>query len=120
MATSSWSAGSNGAPRELPADQLEVAILDRQRPQRAFKRITGTALTDLLPSPAPSGVPADDASSDSAGTVEEVPIVPPPDPRPGQPPAMPRPDDTAPVDTTPADGAGDEQSESDPPSPGSA
>src|SRR5918998_1631039 len=29
--------------------QLEVAVLDRSRPQRAFRRITGAALTALLP-----------------------------------------------------------------------
>jgi proteasome alpha subunit len=43
--------GSNGAPRALPAGQLEVAVLDRNRGNRKFKRITGPALTELLPSP---------------------------------------------------------------------
>jgi len=33
----------------LPANQLEVAVLDRTRPTRKFKRITGAALTALLP-----------------------------------------------------------------------
>jgi proteasome alpha subunit len=40
--------GENGAPRELGAAQLEVAVLDRSRKGRAFRRITGTALTSLL------------------------------------------------------------------------
>ena len=40
--------GENGAPRELGASQLEVAVLDRSRKGRAFRRITGTALTSLL------------------------------------------------------------------------
>ena len=40
--------GEGGAPRTLTADQLEVAILDRARRGRAFRRITGAALTALL------------------------------------------------------------------------
>jgi proteasome alpha subunit len=40
--------GENGAPRELGAGQLEVAVLDRRRKGRAFRRITGAALTTLL------------------------------------------------------------------------
>ena len=43
--------GTNGAARELPAGQLEVAVLDRTRGKRKFKRITGPALTELLPAP---------------------------------------------------------------------
>lgn len=31
--------------------KLEVAVLDRERPRRAFRRITGAALDALLPSP---------------------------------------------------------------------
>jgi len=41
--------GTNGARRELPASQLEVAVLDRTRGKRKFKRITGAALAELLP-----------------------------------------------------------------------
>jgi proteasome alpha subunit len=41
--------GVNGAARILPAAQLEVAVLDRTRGKRKFKRITGLALTELLP-----------------------------------------------------------------------
>jgi proteasome alpha subunit len=44
--------GENGAPRTLTADSLEVAVLDRNRGQRKFRRITGAALTSLLPEPA--------------------------------------------------------------------
>ena len=35
-------------PRELGPDQLEVAVLDRARPRRAFQRVTGTRLEELL------------------------------------------------------------------------
>jgi proteasome alpha subunit len=37
-----------GADRELGPDQLEVAILDRSRPRRAFVRIDGAQLAEIL------------------------------------------------------------------------
>jgi proteasome alpha subunit len=40
--------GENGAARQLGASQLEVAVLDRRRRGRAFRRITGAALISLL------------------------------------------------------------------------
>lgn len=39
--------GGDG-PRELRPDQLEVALLERSRPRRAFTRITGGRLRELL------------------------------------------------------------------------
>ena len=42
-------AGGNGEPRALDAATLEVAILDVNRPRRAFRRITGSALEAMLP-----------------------------------------------------------------------
>ena len=45
-------AGANGgaqAARVLEASGLEVAVLDRSRPRRKFRRITGAALSELLP-----------------------------------------------------------------------
>ena len=56
--------GANGEQRVLAASTLEVAILDANRPRRAFRRITGAALDAVLPQP-----------------------VPPPDPQPGAEPA---------------------------------
>ncbi|HKR52467.1 MAG TPA: proteasome subunit alpha [Pseudonocardiaceae bacterium] len=48
-ALSSASSSVNGAnKRTLGVGQLEVAVLDRSRPRRAFRRITGSALTTLL------------------------------------------------------------------------
>ena len=41
--------GSDGASRTIPAAQLEVATLDRTRGKRKFRRISGAALTALLP-----------------------------------------------------------------------
>jgi proteasome alpha subunit len=53
--------GTSGQPRALPASQLEVAVLDRTRGKRKFKRIAGAALTDLLPvPPTPSADEAED------------------------------------------------------------
>ena len=46
--------GTNGSPRALPANQLEVAVLDRNRGKRKFRRITGSALSELLPTESPS------------------------------------------------------------------
>ncbi|AZG44419.1 proteasome subunit alpha [Gordonia insulae] len=72
--TSSSTATTVPAPRELTASDLEVAILDRNRPRRAFKRLTNSALTDVLPAVSPaSGSTADDASAatDSPSTDTE-------------------------------------------------
>jgi proteasome alpha subunit len=38
--------------RVIPAAQLEVAVLDRTRPRRAFRRLSGVVLEDLLGSAA--------------------------------------------------------------------
>jgi proteasome alpha subunit len=37
-----------GEPRQLTANQLEVAMLERRRPRRKFRRLTGAALSELL------------------------------------------------------------------------
>ena len=37
-----------GEPRTIPAPQLEVAVLDRTRPRRTFRRLAGPLLEDLL------------------------------------------------------------------------
>jgi len=50
--TGSGSAGGNGgaqAARVLGVSALEVAVLDRSRPHRTFRRITGAVLRELLP-----------------------------------------------------------------------
>jgi proteasome alpha subunit len=63
------SAGSaDGRPRELAASQLEVAVLDRTRGKRKFRRITGNALTALLPTPEPAATDgAESSDGDPAG-----------------------------------------------------
>jgi proteasome alpha subunit len=45
--------------------KLEVAVLDRNRPRRAFRRITGAALDALLPAPEPA--PEGDAKAEGDG-----------------------------------------------------
>jgi proteasome alpha subunit len=46
--------GEGGQPRQIEAGQLEVAVLDRRRIGRTFRRITGAALTSLLTPGAPT------------------------------------------------------------------
>ncbi|MCW2492485.1 MAG: proteasome subunit alpha [Frankiales bacterium] len=61
----------NGTTRAIPAEGLEVAVLDRNRGKRKFRRITGAALSSLLPAtdvPAtdvPAPAPADGPSETS-------------------------------------------------------
>jgi proteasome alpha subunit len=43
------SSGNGGAHEVLAVGALEVAVLDRTRSRRTFRRITGTVLRDLLP-----------------------------------------------------------------------
>src|SRR6266496_2936354 len=58
--------GENGQPRDLGAGQIEVAVLDRNRPGRKFRRIVGAALTGLLPSATTTAeLPAEDAPDDA-------------------------------------------------------
>ncbi|WP_375498924.1 proteasome subunit alpha [uncultured Jatrophihabitans sp.] len=56
--------GKDGAHRTIPANQLEVAVLDRNRGQRKFRRVTGLALTELLPEPAADEPTAEPAPAD--------------------------------------------------------
>lgn len=51
-ASSASAANGNG---EADPIKLEVAVLDRDRPRRSFRRLTGTALDSLLPVPDPVG-----------------------------------------------------------------
>jgi proteasome alpha subunit len=48
---------ANGEQRRLTANQLEVAMLERQRPRRKFRRLTGAALSELLGQEAEPGEP---------------------------------------------------------------
>jgi proteasome alpha subunit len=77
-AVSPVTAGSgNGGSATLTAAQLEVAVLDRRRPKRAFRRVTGGALRSLL-----GGEPAD--AEAEPHTAAHAPSV----PEPGTPPGL--------------------------------
>ena len=53
-------AGNGGSePRALGPSTLEVAILDANRPRRAFRRITGSALEAVLPEEDSDAKPSD-------------------------------------------------------------
>jgi proteasome alpha subunit len=82
------STSANGGDREqLPAEQLEVAVLDRRRPKRAFRRVVGAALAALLADqPAPDEAPPAEAAAGHAPSA----------PAPGTPPGL---GDPAAIDT---------------------
>jgi proteasome alpha subunit len=68
--------GEANRPRELPASQLEVAVLDRSRTGRTFRRITGAALVALLtpePEPAPEPEPVAEAEPEAPAAEEDAP-----------------------------------------------
>jgi proteasome alpha subunit len=60
---------AGGPSRDLQPEQLEVAVLDRHRPRRTFRRITGPLLGRLLSSedPTSDAPPADDADAGGQG-----------------------------------------------------
>lgn len=63
--------GEGGAARTIAADQLEVAILDRDRDGRTFRRVTGAALTALLDDGETAAAPAD-ASTVAANSTDSA------------------------------------------------
>jgi proteasome alpha subunit len=56
--------GQNGETRQLTLNQLEVAVLDRTRPLRKFRRITGPQLGRLLDG---SGVAVEETTAEPPG-----------------------------------------------------
>ncbi len=66
LAIKALSSGGEAA-RELGVGQLEVAILDRSRPHRTFRRISGAALRALLPA-APEEESAQEEDSSEGGS----------------------------------------------------
>ncbi|MEV6811133.1 proteasome subunit alpha [Micromonospora sp. NPDC051296] len=63
--------GEGGAARAIAANQMEVAILDRNRVGRSFRRITGAALTALL-----DGGAAGEAEAEAEGDRARTPTTP--------------------------------------------
>ena len=80
-ALAALSAPGNGGGNDVPGPQLEVAILDRTRDHRTFRRIRAARLEELISqsreadsetsqapqAPASPGTPADPGTTDSAG-----------------------------------------------------
>src|SRR5207244_5109644 len=62
--------GENGRPRQLTSAQLEIAVLDRRRPTRKFRRLLGAALVALLPA---DGSKTDEAAGATAADGPEGP-----------------------------------------------
>ena len=70
---SSTGSGNGGGqassePQLLDIDRLEVAVLDRARPARAFRRISGAAVGAGLPSAAQGGGPGGPAGESAEGS----------------------------------------------------
>jgi proteasome alpha subunit len=60
------SVADNGSQRTITAESLEVAVLDRNRGTRKFRRVQGAALTGVLAQPAQAAeVPNGEASETS-------------------------------------------------------
>ncbi len=64
--------------RKIPPHDLEVAVLDRSRPQmRKFRRLSAQALVDIIgPDPEPGAAPAPAADGDQTGEPATEPPVP--------------------------------------------
>lgn len=72
---SSASSSGNGAAAEtspFDVDRLEVAVLERSRPTRAFRRISGAALTAVLPSEPESDGDKDSGDGDAKKEITTV------------------------------------------------
>jgi proteasome alpha subunit len=62
---------AGGPGRRLGPDQLEVAVLDRDRPRRTFRRLTGPSLDRLLGDPATGGENGAAAGDDGGGEADQ-------------------------------------------------
>ena len=68
---------NDSGDRQIPADDLEVAVLDRTRPQtRKFRRVPAAALTALIGSPADQDEAAAPEPTHSISPGEEPPVAP--------------------------------------------
>src|SRR6266849_5802895 len=106
-ALAALSAPGNGEHTEFAASQLEVAVLDRAREHRTFRRIRAARLEELLQEARPAAAAAEPEpeSADSAPADGTPADGTPADPAPADgTPADGTPADSAPADGTPADG----------------
>jgi proteasome alpha subunit len=77
LGESGQAAGAEG-PRRMAANQLEVAVLDRARPKRKFRRLTRARLEEVL-----GAAPADEPAPAPKSEDGERPPVGPEPPKPG-------------------------------------
>jgi proteasome alpha subunit len=63
---------AGGPSRELTPAQLEVAVLDRNRPRRTFRRLTGPLLERLLSSDDPTRDVPDDGNGGEGGSPRDA------------------------------------------------
>ena len=81
-AAASAGAAANSTPTELPAAQLEVAILDRARAHRTFRRLQGPRLEELIAesraaaAAAPPATPAAPAAPPATAAPKDAPAPP--------------------------------------------
>ena len=71
-ASAAVSTAGNGTPTELTASQLEVAILDRARAHRTFRRLQGPRLEELI-AESRSAAPAEVATAPEAAPASDDP-----------------------------------------------
>jgi proteasome alpha subunit len=74
-ASSAAAAAANSTPTELTAAQLEVAILDRARAHRTFRRLSGPRLEELIAES--RAVSAPETPAETEAPAEEPPTGPP-------------------------------------------
>jgi proteasome alpha subunit len=60
LSSTASTTGTNNGDNAPKVGKLEVAVLERSRPQRAFRRLEGAALTALLPADEPDEAPKDE------------------------------------------------------------
>jgi proteasome alpha subunit len=72
-AASASSTAGNGAPTELTASQLEIAILDRARAHRTFRRLQGPRLEELIAASRSASAPETSAAPEAAPAPEASP-----------------------------------------------
>jgi proteasome alpha subunit len=79
-ASAAASTAANGTPTELTASQLEVAILDRARAHRTFRRLQGPRLEELIAesrsAAGPSAAPETTAVPEAAPASDDPPTGP--------------------------------------------
>jgi proteasome alpha subunit len=72
-AASAASTAGNGTPTELTASQLEIAILDRARAHRTFRRLQGPRLEELIAASRSASAPETPAAPEAAPAPEATP-----------------------------------------------